>query len=353
MNYRLKSIYSVLKQRRLDALLVTWPANISYLTQALSRDSYLLVSPPENIYFTDSRYTEEARIFLKGNAQLKECNGSAFGQIAKSILGLKLKKVGFEERYLPFAELSKVKEYAPGKFDLIPTHSLVEDKRAIKDSQEIDKLRQAADITALALEHIQQYLVPGVKELEIVGELERFIRYQGARAAAFDIIVASGPNSSQPHHSSGERKLKDNEPVLIDLGVDYQGYKSDLTRVFFLGKINILARKVYAIVLGAQEAAIKRIRPGAEMAEIDRVARAYIAKKGYGKYFTHNLGHGFGLEVHEDPRISGNEASAVKPGMTFTVEPGVYLPGKFGIRIEDMVLITRKGCEVLSGSVNK
>ncbi len=205
----------------------------------------------------------------------------------------------------------------------------------------------------MALAYIKQFLVPGVKEVEIVAELERFIRYQGARASAFDIIVASGPNSSYPHHLSGERKFKDNEPVLIDLGVDYQGYKSDLTRVFFLGKINVLARKVYDIVLKAQELAIRRIRPGAEMAEIDRVARAYIAKKGYAKNFTHNLGHGFGLEVHEDPRISGNEASAVKPQMTFTVEPGIYLPGKFGIRIEDMILVTSKGCEVLSGSINK
>ena len=205
----------------------------------------------------------------------------------------------------------------------------------------------------MALKHIQQFIVPGAREIEIVAELERFIRYQGARASAFDIIVASGPNSSQPHHLSGVRKLKNNEPVLIDLGVDYQGYKSDLTRVLFLGKINILVRKVYDIVLKAQELAIKRIRPGAEMAEIDRVARDYIASQGYGAYFTHNLGHGFGLEVHEAPHLSGKEASAIKPKMTFTVEPGIYLPGKFGIRIEDMVLITTTGCEVISGAVHK
>ena len=353
MNYRLKSIHSALKQRRLDALLVTCPANISYLTQSPSRDAYLLVTPEGNIYFTDSRYTEEAQAFLKGNAKLKECNGFIFQHIAQEILDLKLGKIGFEERHLPFAEFGKIKEYASGNFDLIPTHSIVEDKRAVKDAQEIAKLREATGITALALEYIRQFLVPGIKEIEIVGELARFIRYQGARAPAFDIIVASGPNSSKPHHLSGDRKLKNNEPVLIDLGVDYQGYKSDLTRVFFLGKISTLARKVYDVVLGAQELAIRRIRPGAEIAEIDRVARSYIAKKGYAKYFSHNLGHGFGLEVHEYPHISGREASALKPGMTFTVEPGVYLPGKFGIRIEDMVLITRKGCEVLSGSVNK
>ncbi|MDO9572689.1 MAG: aminopeptidase P family protein [Candidatus Omnitrophota bacterium] len=352
MNSRLKSVYSQLKQRGLDALLVSLPANISYLVEFLSRDSYLLVSEKENIYFTDSRYVEEAKNFLTNNAQLKECNGSVFKHIASAVIDLGFKKLGIEERYLPFAEFNKIKEYAGEGFDLIPTHSIIEDKRQVKDAGEIAKIRKATQITALVLEHIQKFIVPGVKEIEIVAEAERFIRYHEARASAFDIIVASGHNSSQPHHLSGARKLQDHEPVLIDLGVDYQGYKSDLTRVFFLGKIKVLMRKVYDIVLKAQEKAIKIIRPGAEMAEIDRVAREYIASKGYAKYFTHNLGHGFGLAVHEDPRISRNEASSLKPGMTFTVEPGIYLPNKFGIRIEDMILVTRTGCEVLSGFIN-
>ncbi|MFH0918053.1 MAG: aminopeptidase P family protein [Candidatus Omnitrophota bacterium] len=353
MNSRLKSIQVVLKQRGLDGLLVNLAANISYLTESLSRDAYLLITLKENIYFTDSRYTEEAKVFLKDNAKLKECNGFVFKHITETILSRKLKNVGFEERYLPYAEFAKVKQLGRGKLNLIPTHSIIEDKRQVKDSQEIIKLRQAIRITALALEHIGQFLVPGIKEIELVAELERFIRYQGARGSAFDIIVASGPNSSQPHHLSGQRKLKDNEPVLIDLGVDYQGYKSDLTRVLFLGKMNFRLRKVYDIVLKAQELAIKRIRPGAEIAEIDRVAREYIAAQGYAACFTHNLGHGFGLEVHEAPHLSGREASAIKPGMTFTVEPGIYLPGKFGVRIEDMVLITTKGCEVISGAIHK
>ena len=353
MNSRLKSIHSVLKQRSLDGLLVSLPANISYLTESLSRDAYFLVSPEGNVYFTDSRYTEEVRSFLKDNAKFKECNGFVFEHIAEAIMDLGLKNIGFEERYLPFAEFSKIKEFAKGNFNLIPTHGVVEEKRQIKDGNEILKLRKATRITDLVLRHIQQFLVPGIKEIEIVAEVERFIRYQGARASAFEIIVASGPNSSQPHHLSGGRKLKNNEPVLIDLGVDYQGYKSDLTRVLFLGKINTLVRKVYDIVLKAQELALNRIRPGAEMAEIDRVAREYIGAHGYAGYFTHNLGHGFGLEIHEAPHISGREASAIKPGMTFTVEPGIYLPGKFGIRIEDMVLITTKGCEVISGAINK
>jgi len=352
MSSRLKNVYSQLKQRGLDGLLVSLPANISYLTESLSRDSYLLVSEKESIYFTDSRYTEEAKSFLKDKIKLKECNDSVFKRIAEISLNLELKRLGFEERYLPFAEFTKIKESSHGGFDLIPTHNIVEDKRQLKDAQEIEKIKKATKITALALEHIKKFIVCGVKEVEIAAEFERFIRYQGLRASAFDIIVAAGSNSSQPHHLSGQDRLKDNMPVLIDLGVDYQGYKSDLTRVLFLGRIKVLVRKVYDIVLKAQELAIRRIHPGAEIAAIDKVAREYIASKGYAKYFAHNLGHGFGLEVHEDPRISPKEASAIKPGMTFTVEPGIYLPGKFGIRREDMILVTNKGCEVLSGAIN-
>ena len=352
MSSRLNNVYSQLRQRRLDGLLVCLPANISYLAEFLSRDAYLLVSEKENIYFTDSRYTEEAKSFLKNKIKLKECNGSVFKWIAEASISLGLKRLGFEERYLPFAEFTKIREHLKGHLELIPTHSIVEDKRQIKDAGEIEKLKQATKVTALVLEHIKKFLVSGVKEIEVAAEFERFIRYQGCSASAFDIIVASGPNSSQPHHLSGQRRLRDNESVLIDLGVDYQGYKSDLTRVLFLGKMKVLVRKVYDIVSKAQELAIKRVRPGAEMAAIDKVAREYIASKGYARYFIHNLGHGLGLEVHEDPRISGNEASALKPGMVFTIEPGIYLPGKFGIRIEDMILVTNKGCEVLSGAIN-
>ena len=353
MSLRLKNVFSQLKQRKLDGLLVSLPANISYLTEFLSRDSYLLVSEKESIYFTDSRYTEEAKAYLKDKIKLKECNGSVFKCIAEVSLKLKLKRLGFEERNLAFAEFAKIKELTEGRLELIPTHSIVEDKRVVKDAQEIEKLKQATKVTALALEHIKKFIVCGAKEIEVAAEFERFIRYHGCSASAFDVIIASGPNSSQPHHFSGQRRLRDNEPVLIDFGVDYQGYKSDLTRVLFLGKMKVLVRKVYDVVLKAQELAIKRVHPGAEMAAIDKVAREYIASKGYAACFTHNLGHGFGLEVHEDPRISGNEASAVRPGMVFTIEPGIYLPGKFGIRIEDMILVTNKGCEVLSGAINK
>lgn len=353
MNLRLKKVYARLKSNNLDGLLVSLPANISYLTESISRDSYLLVSPKGNVYFTDSRYTEEARGFLKKNARLVQSNGFLFKRIAVVCKQMGIKVLGFEERNLVFAGFSRLQQLSEGKFSLIPTHSLIEELREVKDSSEITKIRKAVEITHKAVKHISKFLAPGLKEVEVVGEIERFIRFSGASASAFDVIVASGPNSSKPHHLSGSRRIRNNEPVLIDMGVEYQGYKSDLTRVFFLGKIKVLVRQVYAVVLKAQEKAIKAVRPGAEMSVIDKAARDYIAKHGFAGKFEHNLGHGFGLEVHEGPHICGNEASLAEPGMIFTIEPGIYLPKKFGIRIEDMILVTRKGCEVLSGSINK
>jgi Xaa-Pro aminopeptidase len=312
-----------------------------------------LASKKGNIYFTDSRYIQEAKSALKGIASLKKINGSVFKLVADACLSLGLKRVAFEERNLAFAEYKKIKEALGRKALLVPTHSLIEELRQIKEPEELEKLRNAIAITAKAFKFIENLIASGKREIEIAGEIERFIRYEGASRVSFDIIVASGPNSSFPHHISSQRKLENNEPVLLDIGVEYLGYKSDLTRVFFLGKINNLRRKIYDIVLEAQRLAIKKIKPGQNIAEIDQASRGYITQKGFGKFFGHNLGHGVGLEVHESPHISGNERNTLKPGMVFTVEPAIYLPGKFGIRIEDMVLVTRHGCEVLSGAVNK
>jgi len=353
MNLRLKNIYRKLEKGYLEGILVSSPANIFYLTRYNSRDSYLLVSRNENIYFTDSRYIEEAKLALQGIANLQKVNGSVFKLIANACLTLRLKRVAFEERYLPFAEYKKIKEGLGRKIILVPTHSLIEELRQIKEPEELQKIRNAIAITAKAFKFIKNLIAPGKREIEVVGEVERFIRYEGASGVSFDIIVASGPNSSFPHHISSQRKLKLNEPVLVDIGVEYLGYKSDLTRVFFLGKINVLAQKIYDIVLEAQIRAIKKIKPGENAAEIDKAGRQYIAQKGFGEFFGHNLGHGVGLEVHESPYISGKERNTLNPGMVFTVEPAIYLPNKFGIRIEDMVLVTKDGCEVLSGVINK
>ncbi|MFH1355070.1 MAG: Xaa-Pro peptidase family protein [Candidatus Omnitrophota bacterium] len=353
MDLQIKRIRSKMIEENLDGFLVSSPANITYLTKYSSRDSYYLVSAKNNFYFTDSRYTDEAKNALKNSASIIKTNGSVFKIISDLSLKSRLQRIAFEERHLPFAEYQQIKKGLGRKAKLIPTHSLIEQLRCLKDPQEVTKIRKAIKITAKALDLAKKFISAGKKEIEVVAELERYIRYLGASNSAFDIIVASGPNSSFPHHISGNRKIQRGEPVLIDIGVEFSGYKSDLTRVFFLGRISSSVSKVYDIVSSAQREAIKRIRPQEKISKIDQAARQYISDKGYGGFFSHNLGHGIGLEIHEEPQISSKNNELLSPSMVFTIEPGIYLANKFGIRIEDVVLVTKNGCEVLSGAVHK
>jgi len=352
MNPRIRTIHTKLKKENIDGLIISKQANISYLTGYISRDSCLLVSKNKTIYFTDSRYIEEAKHSLKDCA-IMQSNGPMMEAVTAACNKLGLKRIGFEEKYTSFAEYGKIKKSLDKTAELIPTQGLTEGQRQLKCQPELENMARAVEITIGALNFIEDFISPGKREIEIAAELERFIRYNGATSSSFGIIVASGPNSSYPHHMTSRRIIKSNEPVLIDIGVSFNGYKSDLTRVFFLGKINPLYRKIYAIVREAQGRAIKKIKPDTSISRIDAAARQFIAQKGYAKFFGHALGHGIGLEVHEEPRISGKENNKLKAGMVVTIEPAIYLPGRFGVRIEDMVLVTRKGHEVLSGSLNK
>ncbi|MDD4900418.1 MAG: aminopeptidase P family protein [Candidatus Omnitrophica bacterium] len=352
MKERIKNARQALKKNKLDGLFVSFSPNISYLTSSVSRDSFLLIGSKKSIYFTDARYTEEARRTIKG-CEIRQINGSFYQTLLNACLELKIKRLGFEARHLSFSGYKNLKKELKNKVSLQPTEGIVENFRKIKSSQELQKIRKATEIAIAALLFIRSKITPGKTELQIAGELERFIRQKGASGAAFDIIVACGPNSAFPHHLTSNRKIKKDDLVLIDLGVDYLGYKSDLTRAFFLGKINVLAKKIYSIVKEAQAEAIKRIKPGIAVKSIDAASRDFIAQKGYGETFSHSLGHGVGLEVHEAPGLSKKDASVLKEGMVLTIEPGIYLPGRFGIRIEDMVLVTQKGVERLSGSLNQ
>ncbi len=344
MNSKVKYIYQKLKEEKLDALLVLSPANISYLAGFPAQDAYLLISVKKNIYFTDSRYLNSVAENLKG-CGLKEINANAFGMIINACGKLGLKRVGFEKDYLTFAGYQELRG-EPG-IELIPVYGFVEELRQVKDEEELRKIRIAAGIARKALKYTKDIIVPGKREIEVAGEMERLLRFEGAFKASFDIIVASGPNSCFPHHITGKRRIQANEPVLVDVGADYLGYKSDLTMVFFSGKIKRLYRKIQTIVFKARDLAIQQIMPGKLAKDIDSASRSYIAKKGYGKYFVHSLGHGIGLEVHEGPRLSSKSVNVLQAGMVLTVEPAIYIPGKFGVRREDMVIVTRKGCEVL------
>jgi len=349
----LRDLVKRLKPSGLDGFIISSSSNLSYLTGYFNPDAYLLVSPKGSIYFTDSRYAQSAKETLKGFLPVKIANGTVFSSIPRACSELGLKRIGFEERHLPYAEYKIIRQSLKLKSILVPTHGVIEGMREIKSPEELTKIKKALKITALAFEFIKGFIHPGLSEAEVAAELERFIRYQGARGSSFDIIVAYGPNSVYPHHNPTAKKLGSTGNVLVDLGVDYLGYKSDLTRVLFLGKINILARRVYALVARAQEIAIKMVKPGVSIGSIDAASRKYITSKGYGNNFIHSLGHGVGLDIHESPNIHSKNEDLLKEGMVFTVEPAIYLPGKFGIRIEDMVLVTKNGCEVLSGAVNK
>ena len=349
---RRSKLLEKLRNNSVDALLVSKEANVSYLCDYPCRDSYLLVHPKETIFITDFRYTEEAKKNIPGVSVFQYDN--LFKDTAALARKLKVRKLGFEAKDLNFAEYSKIKSYLDPKAKLKDTFNIVETLRQIKGDQQINLIRQAIKITAQTFEFIRKFLKPGVKELEIAAEIERFIRYQGAKMSAFNILIASGPNSSLPHALISSRKIKPGEPILIDIGVDINGYKSDLTRVFFLDKIPTIQRRIYGIIQEAQGLAIAAVKPGIIIADIDSAGRKHIEEQGFGRYFGHSLGHGIGLEVHEEPSISSkNKAQHLEEGMVFTIEPGIYLPGKFGIRLEDIVLVTKKGAEVLSGAVNK
>ncbi|MCX5711576.1 MAG: Xaa-Pro peptidase family protein [Candidatus Omnitrophica bacterium] len=353
MDIRIQNVLNKLKSDNLDCFIVSLPSNISYLTRSISRDSMLLVSKKESIYFTDFRYYEEAKHNFKNKFRVEKIDNSMLAAISTACDSLKAKRVGFEENHLTCRQLRLLKEKIGNKVELVPITGIIEAIREVKDKEELDKIKTATGITKKALEFAGRFLKPGVKEIEVAAELESFIRYNGARSAAFEIIVASGPNTSFAHHLTSQRVIKNNEPVLIDIGTDYMGYKSDLTRVFFLGRIPIFARKIYHIVAKAQDAAIAKIKPGERLNSIDKAARDVITKAGYGPNFGHSLGHGIGLEIHEKPTVSARNPDIILPGMVFTIEPAIYIANKFGIRLEDTVLATKKGVEVLSGSLNK
>ena len=340
-----------LRDSRLDGILVSAPANVSYLCCYNIADSYLLISAKGAYFITDFRYANEAQRNISGFKIFQYKN--LFKDIARIAGRLKIRRLGFEAKDLSFSEHSRIKVCLDEKVKLVDTFNLIESLRQVKTKDELKSIREAIRITGLTFKFLKRFLRPGMAELKIAAEIERFIRLRGAGRAAFDAIIAGGPNSCLPHARPSSRKIREGEPVLVDIGVDVNGYKSDLTRVFFLDKITGLQQRIYKIIQDAQAKAVEAVSAGVKISEVDRAARGYIEKSGYGKYFGHSLGHGVGLEVHEEPSISARNRLPLKEGMVFTVEPGIYLPGRFGMRLEDMVLVTKKGCEVLSGAVNK
>ncbi len=348
MTPRLKKLVAEFPHHKnIDGILVVNDTNIRYLTGFPACESWLLVTPKKAVYITDFRYILEARQGLK-SVVVKQYSKAPCAVLCELLKNLKVRRLGFDERHTSVAKFKKLKEFCPRRTKLVPATGLVESLREIKEHGEVEQIRACLKLHFKALDLLKKVVKPGVTERQVLVHLERFVKSHRA-GFAFEPIIASGPNSCYPHARVSDRVIRDNESVLIDTGIDINGYKSDLTRNFFLGRIQGRVRRVFDAVKLAQREAIAMIRPGVAAAQVDAKARNVLRKFGLAKYFGHSLGHGVGLDIHEDPRLSCKSAGILEPGMVVTVEPAVYIPGRFGIRVEDMVLVTQQGCEVLSG----
>jgi len=342
---RLALLRGEIRNRGLDSFLITSDTNVSYLSGFKGHDSVLLVTAGEPVFITDSRYIEEAKQSLKG-LEVRLARLSTYSALQSIVKKKRLRKIGFESMNLPYEVAARLKRLIADA-RLIPVKDLVERLRAIKDDSEIRLIKDSIRLARKTFEKISNSVRPGMTEKFIAKKAEiEFIR-KGA-SASFEPIVASGANSSKPHAIATDATIGNNSFVMIDMGCNLNGYNSDITRMISAGSADRKFKKIYEIVNTAQAMAIAMIRPGVRAAEIDREARGYIRNKGFGKYFGHALGHGVGLEVHEQPAISRINEELLKEGMVFTVEPAIYIPGFGGVRIEDMVVVTGRSCEVLT-----
>jgi len=336
--------------QRLDALLVTDQSNVRYLSGFTGTDSTLLIQLKRkrpHVFITDARFLYQGRKELGSNFKIELANSKRnfFKTVAHIFKQEKLVRVGFEAKSITYGKIEYIKKRVKG-VKLIPTYGIVEKLRTIKSEDELKLIKKAVKIAGNAFTGIRRYIKPGVKESEISDKMASLMRRGGADSA-FPIIVASGKRSAWPHAPASDRKFTASDAVTIDAGACFKGYNSDLTRVYFLGRINSTLEECFKVISQAKARAIRAIKPGLKISQLDRIARNHIEAAGFGKYFLHSLGHGIGLDVHETPSISGKNKETLQPGMVFTVEPGIYLPEVGGVRLEDMVLVTKTGHKVL------
>jgi Xaa-Pro aminopeptidase len=338
----------LIRKAEQEALLVTNFHNVTYLTGFTGDDSYLLVTLDRELLVTDMRYTTQLEEeCTKLPLEVRVPGVTMLEAVTKVLQSAKIERLGLEGHSATMSFERSLKKELP-KIKLAATENLVERLRIVKDTHEIAATRKACQQAQRAFEVVRASLTPNMTEFEVATELEYQARRFGAKALSFSPIVAVGPRAALPHARPSQRRLLESDFVLIDWGANSGLYMSDLTRVLVTGKISPKLRKIYGVVLKAQLAAIEAIRPGRTCEQVDRVARKIISRAGFGKAFGHGLGHGTGLEIHEAPRLAVGQKTKLRPGMIVTVEPGVYLPGWGGVRIEDDVLVTRNGHEVLT-----
>ncbi len=344
---RIGKLIDYIKSENLDGFIVSRLISIRYLC-GFSGTSGLLIIRPRGAYFlTDFRYEEQAGQQVKG-AKILITKSDPITDLKelKQFHGKNL-RYGFESDYLTSRDQQRIQS-GLGQVLLLPTIDAVEQFSVVKDQTEVSDIQRAVEITDSAFERILGYIGPGLRESEIRAELEYQMMCLGSEAPAFETIVASGYRSAMPHGVASDKKISRGEFVTLDFGACYKGYVSDLTRTIVVGKASPRQRRIYEIVLRAQLLAIKRVKAGVFGNQVDKAARDYIKKAGYGKNFGHGTGHGIGVYVHSKPAVGPRSQDILARGMVITIEPGIYIPEWGGVRIEDDVLVTTTGCRVLN-----
>ncbi len=345
---RLTRVRSALREHDLDALLIGQAQNRRYLSGFTGSAGWLLITAERAVLATDFRYYEQVRRQAP-HWELAKITTKFTDLLPDLVDELGIGRLGFESEHVTVAQLDSFRKVTEG-VEWFPLEKTVERLRMVKDEAEIEALRRSAALNDAAFSHLLAVIEPGMTERQVAWEIESYMRTHGAEKVAFDLIVAAGPNGALPHARPGDHVIGEGEPIVIDMGCILEGYCSDMTRTICLGRPDAKYLEVWNLVLQAQEAALRGIRAGIDGVEADALARTVIEEAGYGDYFGHGLGHGVGLAVHEGPRASKLSEDTYEAGMSLTVEPGIYLPNEFGVRIEDLVVIREDGVENLTHS---
>ena len=348
---RRKNLREALDRQKIDALVVTHLPNVRYLC-GFTGSAGVLLATPRPVFFTDGRYAGQASAQVQG-PRVSIAKGSSLAAVAATCIKLGLKRIAIESEHMTVAQSNAFKHVLGKGVKLIGLAGAVEQLRALKDAEEVRLLHNAVELSSKLFHPLLRSMRSGVAESAVAAKLEYMARRAGASGMSFETIVASGERSALAHGVASGAKLPAAGFVVLDYGVVLDGYCSDMTRTVHLGKAPVEARALYDAVLDAQLAAISVVRPGVTTGEVDRAARYQLKRAKLDRFFTHSTGHGVGLEIHELPRLAASNDATLRPGMVITVEPGIYLPGKCGVRIEDMLLVTERGYEVLTPVTKK
>ncbi len=343
---RRQTVAAGLAERKLDALLVSFGANLRYLSGFTGSNGALLILPGKSILFTDPRYQTQAP--QETTCQVRIARGPLPFDVLAIIKKLGLKRIGYEPSHMTCESYESLKSRLPLKAAFEPANGWIEQLRMLKSPTEIDRIRRSVETNSRAFELTVKRVRPGMKEQDLAAELEYRMRRLGAEKPSFETIVAGGRRSALPHAQPTAAPLNPGELVVVDMGAIVNGYCSDMTRMLFLGTPTAKVKRTYRAVLEAQLAAIDAVRPGALTSRVDAAARNVLKARGLDHVFIHSTGHGLGLEIHEPPRIGKRDKTRLQAGMAITIEPGVYLEDFGGIRIEDTVVVTANGCEILT-----